>query len=137
MWKTTLGIETRLLNEEFRVLLQSRLTPSVWEIIRFGWFGDRDTSFPVPDGIMSEVLWSVYLPLGYAYPHFAGTVEKEDLASGWRPIIRSSERCERIVKESSGAYSAAEATGIRANVHRWASWPSVPTRSTWAGSGWR
>jgi oligopeptide transport system substrate-binding protein len=45
MWKTTLGIETRLLNEEFRVLLQSRLTPSVWEIIRFGWFGDYNDAY--------------------------------------------------------------------------------------------
>ena len=45
MWKENLGVEARLLNEEFRVLLQSRLTPSVWEIIRFGWFGDYNDAY--------------------------------------------------------------------------------------------
>ena len=45
MWKENLGVEARILNEEFRVLLQTRLTPSVWEIIRFGWFGDYNDAY--------------------------------------------------------------------------------------------
>jgi oligopeptide transport system substrate-binding protein len=45
MWQQNLGIETTLLNEEFRVLLQNRLIPSVWEIIRFGWFGDYNDAY--------------------------------------------------------------------------------------------
>lgn len=45
IWQQSLGVETSLLNEEFRVLLQNRLIPSVWEIIRFGWFGDYNDAY--------------------------------------------------------------------------------------------
>jgi hypothetical protein len=50
--------------------------------VEFGSFGSRATVFPVPDVIMSQMLWSVYLPVGYSYIHFDGTVEKEKEAAG-------------------------------------------------------
>ncbi len=49
---------------------------------KFGWFDRREIEFPVPDIIISQMLWSVYLPVGYTYLHFGGTVEKEQLAKG-------------------------------------------------------
>ena len=49
--------------------------------------GYKKTEFPVPDVIMSQVLWSVYLPFGYTYLNFGGTVEKEKLATGIMPIL--------------------------------------------------
>ena len=45
MWKENLGVIARPLNEEFKVLLQTRLTPSAWEILRFGWFGDYNDAY--------------------------------------------------------------------------------------------
>jgi hypothetical protein len=54
---------------------------------RLGAFGRRATRFPVPDVIISRALWSVYLPAGYEYLHFGGSVEKERMASGLRPLL--------------------------------------------------
>jgi len=54
---------------------------------RFGTFGRWDTEFPVPDVIISQALWSVYLPAGCDYLRFGGSVEKEKSASGLRPIF--------------------------------------------------
>lgn len=42
MWKQTLGVETDLINEELRVLLEHRRDRSRWEIMRLGWVGDYD-----------------------------------------------------------------------------------------------
>lgn len=54
---------------------------------RFGWMGKRNTLFPVPDIIISQMLWSVYLPEGYDLLYFGGTVEKEKMAQGLRPLL--------------------------------------------------
>jgi len=40
MWKQTLGIETELIDEEYRVFLESRKDPSRWDIVRLGWTAD-------------------------------------------------------------------------------------------------
>jgi oligopeptide transport system substrate-binding protein len=40
MWKETLGIETELTEEEYRVFLQSRHDRSRWEVARLGWTAD-------------------------------------------------------------------------------------------------
>jgi len=57
----------------------------------FSWMGGyRKTVFPVPDVIISQMLWSVYLPFGYTYLYFGGTVEKEEIAKGIRPILLAS-----------------------------------------------
>jgi oligopeptide transport system substrate-binding protein len=45
MWRQSLGVEARLINEEFKVMLQTRLDPSAWEIMRFGWVGDYNDAF--------------------------------------------------------------------------------------------
>lgn len=40
MWRETLGVEASLLNEEWKVMLQTRNNPALWQIIRYGWVGD-------------------------------------------------------------------------------------------------
>jgi len=42
MWKETLGIETILTEEEYRVFLQSRHDKSRWDVARLGWTADYD-----------------------------------------------------------------------------------------------
>jgi ABC-type oligopeptide transport system substrate-binding subunit len=40
MWKQTLGVDTELLDEEYRVFLFSRRDTSRWEVARLGWTAD-------------------------------------------------------------------------------------------------
>ncbi len=56
---------------------------------RFGWSGRGESMFPVPDIIISQMLWSVYLPEGHKFIHFGGSVEKEKTAQGLRLLLGS------------------------------------------------
>lgn len=40
MWKEALGVETQLIEEEYRVFLQSRLDKAGWDVLRLGWTAD-------------------------------------------------------------------------------------------------
>lgn len=40
MWKEALGIDTQLIEEEYRVFLQSRLDKARWDVLRLGWTAD-------------------------------------------------------------------------------------------------
>ena len=40
MWKQTLGVETDLIDQEYRVFLYSRRDTSKWEVARLGWTAD-------------------------------------------------------------------------------------------------
>jgi oligopeptide transport system substrate-binding protein len=40
MWKQTLGVDTDLMDEEYRVFLDSRRDTSKWEVARLGWTAD-------------------------------------------------------------------------------------------------
>jgi ABC-type oligopeptide transport system substrate-binding subunit len=40
MWKQTLGVDTELIDEEYRVFLNSRRDTSKWEVARLGWTAD-------------------------------------------------------------------------------------------------
>lgn len=53
----------------------------------FSALGRKDSFFPVPDVIVSQMLWSVYLPVGYKFIHFSGSVEKEKSIQGLRPLF--------------------------------------------------
>ncbi len=49
MWKETLGVRTRLANEEFRVFLQNRAQRRNTEAFRAGWLADYDDPFSFLD----------------------------------------------------------------------------------------
>ncbi len=40
MWKQVLGVEATLVNEEWKVFLQTRKNREAWEVFRFSWVGD-------------------------------------------------------------------------------------------------
>jgi oligopeptide transport system substrate-binding protein len=40
MWKEALGVDTQLIEEEYRVFLQSRQDKAVWDVVRLGWTAD-------------------------------------------------------------------------------------------------
>lgn len=54
---------------------------------RFGSMGRKAGMFPVPDIIISQMLWSVYIPEEYRVVFFGGSVEKEKTARGLRPLL--------------------------------------------------
>ncbi len=45
MWKQNLGVEATILNEEWKVLLQTRLNPARWDALRYSWSGDYNDAF--------------------------------------------------------------------------------------------
>ena len=45
MWRQNLGVETSLVNEEWKVMLQTRLDHSAWEVMRLGWIGDYNNAY--------------------------------------------------------------------------------------------
>jgi hypothetical protein len=54
---------------------------------KFSLLGIKKSSFAIPDLMMSRVIWSIYLPFGYAFVHFGGTMEKEKIARGISPLL--------------------------------------------------
>jgi oligopeptide transport system substrate-binding protein len=67
MWREGLGVETSLVNEEFRVMLARRKDPQRWQILRLAWTGDyNDASNFLEilrrDGAVNDT--------GYADPEF-------------------------------------------------------------------
>ena len=54
----------------------------------FSLYGKKSAFLPrVTEIMVSKILWSVYLPKDYDFLYFSGTLEKERLASGIRPIM--------------------------------------------------
>jgi len=49
---------------------------------RFDSFGKRSVVLPEVDLIVSEMIWSVYLPNDYTYNYFNSTLEKEEIIRG-------------------------------------------------------
>lgn len=49
---------------------------------RFSPFGMRKSSLPAVDLLMSQLIWSIYLPNDYAYLYFQSTLEKEEIIRG-------------------------------------------------------
>ncbi|MCK6372367.1 MAG: peptide ABC transporter substrate-binding protein, partial [Gammaproteobacteria bacterium] len=45
MWKQTLGVRTRLLNQEWKVFLENRKRRIITQVFRSGWIGDYDDAY--------------------------------------------------------------------------------------------
>ncbi len=45
MWKSALGAEIEVVNQEWKVMLQDRQNPALWDIMRYGWNGDYADAF--------------------------------------------------------------------------------------------
>lgn len=49
---------------------------------RFSMVGSQDSTLPAVDLLISQLIWSVYLPNDYSYIYFKSTLEKEDIIRG-------------------------------------------------------
>jgi len=54
MWKQLLGVETRLLNQEWKVFLQTRALRAETQVFRSGWIGDYNDANTFADLLHSE-----------------------------------------------------------------------------------
>ncbi len=49
---------------------------------RFAVLGKQQSTLPAVDLLISQIMWSVYLPNDYSYHYFTSTLEKEDIIRG-------------------------------------------------------
>jgi oligopeptide transport system substrate-binding protein len=92
MWHETLGVETEMIDEEYRVFLQSRHDRSHWDIVRLAWSADFNDASNFLDTFRAH---SSNNDPGYANPAFddlldaaAGTAD----TSRRRELLESGER---------------------------------------------
>jgi hypothetical protein len=68
---------------------------------RFARMGSRGTTLPAVDLLISQVIWSVYLPNDYAYHYFTSTLEKEEIIRGINilsgPVRKYDERARKEI----------------------------------------
>jgi oligopeptide transport system substrate-binding protein len=67
MWKTVLGVETRLINQEWKVFLEARRKKTDTQVFRGGWIGDYNDAFTFAELLHSE---NAQNDAGYANPEY-------------------------------------------------------------------
>ena len=92
MWKETLGVETELIDEEYRVFLDSRKDMSRWDVVRLAWVADYNDA-----GSFLETLrtGSANDDSGYDNPQFNALIDKAERTADTqsrREILESAER---------------------------------------------
>jgi oligopeptide transport system substrate-binding protein len=92
MWKETLGIETELIDEEYRVFLDSRKNSSRWDVVRLAWLADYNDAGSFLDTFRSD---SPNDDSGYDSPHFNALIEDAENTADVqkrREILEAAER---------------------------------------------
>ena len=92
MWKETLGIEIELMDEEYRVFLDSRRDSSRWDVVRLAWLADYNDAGSFLDTFRSD---SANDDSGYDNPQFNALIEEAERTADVqkrREILESAER---------------------------------------------
>jgi oligopeptide transport system substrate-binding protein len=92
MWKETLGIETELIDEEYRVFLDSRKESSRWDVVRLAWLADYNDASSFLDTFRGD---SPNDDSGYDSPQFNALIEEAENTADIqkrREILESAER---------------------------------------------
>jgi oligopeptide transport system substrate-binding protein len=92
MWKETLGIETELIDEEYRVFLDSRKDMSRWDVVRLAWVADYNDAGSFLDTFRSG---SANDDSGYDNPQFNALIDQAERTADTqkrREILESAER---------------------------------------------
>lgn len=94
MWKEELGVETELIDEEFRVFLQSRHERNKWNVVRLAWSADYNDASSFLDVFRTN---SSSNDTGYSNPAFDRILD--DAGNSADPEIRRGllENAERIM----------------------------------------
>jgi oligopeptide transport system substrate-binding protein len=92
MWKETLGIETELIDEEYRVFLDSRKDFSRWDVVRLAWVADYNDAGSFLGTFRTD---SANDDSGYNNPQFNALVDEAERTADIqkrRAILESAER---------------------------------------------
>lgn len=92
MWKEVLGIDTELVDEEFRVFLQSRQDRKRWDVVRSAWTADYNDASSFLDVFRKN---SLNNNSSFKNPLFDRLLNESSLVSGSdarRGLMQSSER---------------------------------------------
>jgi len=96
MWKQALGVRTTLLNEEFKVFLETRKSKAVTEAFRAAWIGDYQDPFT-----FLEIMHSTHgqNDVGYSSPEYDALVEESMVEPD--PLVRMKmlQEAERVLLE--------------------------------------
>jgi len=112
-----------------------RLKPFKVEVVYFekgGPFaacGEKAVFLPqVTEMLVSTILWSLYLPKDYSFLHFGGSLEKERLVSGIRPVMgcSCSKRAHRLVSPGVQYSLTPSDEGSRIQTDAWKDKETVP-----------
>jgi oligopeptide transport system substrate-binding protein len=91
-WKETLGIETELIDEEYRVFLDSRKDYSRWDVVRLAWVADYNDAGSFLDTFRSD---SANDDSGYNNPHVNALIDEAERTADTqkrRELLESAER---------------------------------------------
>jgi oligopeptide transport system substrate-binding protein len=92
MWRETLGIDSELTDEEYRVFLQSRHDKARWDVARLGWVADFNDASNFLNALRSH---SVNNDSGYSNREFDGLLEEAETtadADARRGLLEKAER---------------------------------------------
>jgi oligopeptide transport system substrate-binding protein len=94
MWKQALGIRSRLLNEEFKVFLETRKSKAVTEVFRAAWIGDYQDPFT-----FLEIMHSTHgqNDVGYASAGYDALVDGSMVELDPQARMRQLQDAERIL----------------------------------------
>lgn len=68
----------------------------------FSPLGTRESVLPTVDVLVSQLMWSVYLPNDYAYMYFQSTLEKEEMIRGVNVLTHERRRYDQDVMRKLG-----------------------------------
>ncbi len=96
MWKQALGVRCRLLNEEFKVFLETRKSKAVTELFRAAWIGDYQDPFS-----FLEIMHSTHgqNDVGYANPLYDALIEGSMVETDPATRMQMLQDAERILLE--------------------------------------
>ena len=96
MWKQALGVEATLVNEEWKVFLQTRKNRAAWEALRFTWVGDYNDA-----NTFLEIMHSGHgqNDAGYANPEYDRLLEAAALETDLQARALLLRRAEKLMLE--------------------------------------
>jgi oligopeptide transport system substrate-binding protein len=92
IWKETLGVETELIDEEYRVFLNSRKDSSRWDVLRLAWAADYNDAGSFLQTFRSD---SANDDSGFDSPQFNALIDEAERTADIqkrREILESAER---------------------------------------------
>ncbi|UCF04830.1 MAG: hypothetical protein JSV33_13030 [bacterium] len=82
---------------------------------RFALWSSKKANLPSVDLLVSQLIWSVYLPSDYNYLYFSSTLEKEEIIRGLNIFAGSQRQFDKEAMSEVGQLSGREADEIQAS----------------------